>query len=111
MPSAARRVDHRRAGDGAAVAAERVVPLLVRRDEQDLAPHQLVPFEKSSEVLEGVAGGAADDERHRVGIGVDGVDDEARPVAEVEHVEGAEVLLEEARRDPVLEAAEEVVDG
>ena len=34
------RVDHRRAGDRAAVAAQGVVALLVGGDEQDLAPHR-----------------------------------------------------------------------
>ncbi len=36
-------VDDRRAGERAAVAAERVVALLVRRDEQDAAAHGQAP--------------------------------------------------------------------
>ena len=38
------RVGDGRAGDGAAVAAERVEALLIGRDEQDLATHQASPF-------------------------------------------------------------------
>ena len=39
MPSAARRVDDGRAGDGVARAPEGVVALLVGGDEEDLAAH------------------------------------------------------------------------
>ena len=42
MPCGGEAVDDRRAGERAAVAAERVVALLVGGDEQDLAAHQRV---------------------------------------------------------------------
>ena len=91
----------------AAVAAERVVALLVGGDEQDLAAHQRAPLHR--------AGAAARRARRpspppmtsaivaRVGVGR--VHDEARVVAEVDHVDRAAVLAEQRRRDPVLEPA------
>ena len=98
-------VDDGRAGDLPAVAAEGVVALLVGGDEEDLAAHQARPSRRSRQVLEGVAGGAPDDQRHGRRVGVAGVGDQARVRAEVEHVDRAEVLDDDGGVDPVLEAA------
>ena len=71
----------------------------------------LLHAEHERQAVEGGPGRAGDDEGQDGGLGVDAVDGQARAVAEVVHVDGAQVLDEQGRGDPVLEPALLRVDG
>ena len=102
IPWAASRVDHRGPGQGAAVAAERVVALLVGGDQEDLASHQPPPCRPRARGRpghqpgwRGGTGGTPDDQGQRRRLGIGAVDDQRGAVTQVVDVDGAQVLLEQ----------------